>query len=205
VARDTTLKALPVNARLSPSLCNDVGRSHPSHGSGRTSWWNINDGPPSENRTKRKPGMVPASKRGVHLDGASSKHFVLLPPSRSPAVASSHDHLHPSSKLPHSVVKSGVFQFLPHRRKQPQQRQAPVKGVALAAPPRSVRRAHPKWPLPGISLLQRRHSPVICPSAKNGNPRRAHDAAVFFLSQIFLRLKAMRASFFDLPTVRLGT
>ena len=128
--------------------------------------------------------MVPVSKRGVYLNGTLSKYFVLLHPSRSPATTSSYDHLHPSSKLFHST-KSRVFKFPHHRRKQPQQCHVPVKGTTLAAPPRNIRCAHPKWHLPGISLLQRRHSPIIRPSTKNGNPRRSHDATGFFIPDSF--------------------
>ena len=64
--------------RASVSLGINVGRLHPSHGSGRISWWN-SSGPPEKNCTTRNAGKVPASKRVAYHNGTYSKYFVLLP------------------------------------------------------------------------------------------------------------------------------
>ena len=102
----------------SVSLGINVGRLHPSHGSGRISWWNSSD-PPEKNRTTRNAGKVPVSKRAARHNGTYSKYFVLLPPSLSPAVTSPYDRLCSSLKLSSSQT-SQAFQRPPHRRKKSQ-------------------------------------------------------------------------------------
>jgi hypothetical protein len=173
--------------RASVSLGINLGRLRPSQGPRRTSWWNSSC-PPGKIRTKRKSaGRVPVSERVVCHNGVYSKYFVLLPPSLSQAVTSPYDCLHPQHEL-RQCSKSRASHLSPNRRKKSQQWQDPDTGPPLAAPPRHARCAHPMWPLPGTSLLQRRHSPTIRPSLL---PRRANPSMPTttgaLSSRIFLR------------------